>query len=387
MNERIPRSEITPEVELQAQEPVDEQPPRAAEVVRERATSDVVLTGLFVLAVLYTLYFARAVLLPLVLAILLTLILSPAVAALNKLRIPQPIGAAVVVALLLAVLGFSVGQLFDPAEEWLDKAPKTLRDMERKLRGIKKSVEEVTKAAEKVGEIAAVQDTSKATVAVPEPRLFSRILTGAQSFLVSVLSTVILLYFLLASGDMFLRKVVRVMPTFTDKKRAVEMARTIETEMARYLFTITCINLGLGVATGVAMYLLGMPNPVLWGVMVAVFNFVPYLGAGVSLIILTLVAFLSFDTISQILLAPAAFLVLTTLEGQILTPIITGRRLTLHPVVIFIGMLFWGWLWGIVGALMAVPILVTFKIICDHVDSLAPIGKFLSAPRSEVAEG
>jgi predicted PurR-regulated permease PerM len=387
MNERTPRSEITPEVAPQTQEPVDEQPPRATGVVKERAATDVVLTGLFVLAVLYTLYFARAVLLPLVLAILLTLILSPAVAALNKLRIPQPIGAAVVVALLLAVLGFGVGQLFDPAEEWLDKAPKTLRDMERKLRGIKKSVEEVTKAAEKVGEIAAVQDTSKATVAVPEPRLFSRILTGAQSFLVSVLSTVILLYFLLASGDMFLRKVVRVMPTFTDKKRAVEMARTIETEMARYLITITCINLGLGVATGVAMYLLGMPNPVLWGVMVAVFNFVPYLGAGVSLIILTLVAFLSFDTISQILLAPAVFLVLTTLEGQILTPIITGRRLTLHPVVIFIGMLFWGWLWGIVGALMAVPILVTFKIVCDHVDSLAPIGEFLSAPRAEVAEG
>ncbi|HET7237387.1 MAG TPA: AI-2E family transporter, partial [Terrimicrobiaceae bacterium] len=195
--------------------------------------------------------------------------------------------------------------------------------------------------------------------------------------------TVVLLYFLLASGDMFLRKLVRVLPRLKDQKHVVEIARTIQSDMARYLSTITYINLGLGIATTISMYLLGMPNPVLWGVMVAIFNYVPYVGASTSLLVLTAVAFFTFDEISHIVLVPAVFFSLTVLEGQILTPILTGRRLTLNPVVIFVSMLVWGWLWGVVGALMAVPILMTFKICCDHIESLSAIGEFLSGRQVE----
>lgn len=365
-----------------------EQEARPVDVVRFSGVPDFVLTGLFVLAIFYTLYFTRDVLLPIVLAILLTLVLTPAMRLLVRLRVPRPLGAALVVAALLGLLGFGVNLLFDPAAQWLAKAPDTFRDIERKLRNFKRSVERVSKAAEKVEEIAKVDPAGKApavTVAT-EPTLMRRILAGTQHALIAAASTIVLLYFLLAAGDMFLRKLVKVMPTFANKKKAVGVARTVQDEMGSYLFTITCINTGLGIATGVAMWLLGMPNPALWGVMAAVFNFVPYLGALTSLIVLSFVAVITFDGVAQALAVPATFFALTVVEGQILTPIITGRRLTLNPVVIFLAMLFWGWLWGMIGALIAVPIVMTFKIICDHVESLAPLGEFLSGQRTETLE-
>lgn len=378
MNEQTSQTELSP-----SSQPADNAP--APDVFKAAGDRNVILKGLFLLAIFYTFYFARDVLLPVVLALLLTLILSPAVRALNKLRLPEPAGAAVVVVALITALGFGVYSLIDPATAWIEKVPETLKQIEDKVRGIKKSVQEVTKAADKVEEITRVEakPPAKTQVVPQKPSLFSRFLIGTQSVLISAAFTIVLLYFLLASGDMFLRKLVRVLPTLADKKRAVEVARAIQTDMARYLFTVSCINCGLGIATGIAMYWLGMPNPVLWGVMVAVFNYVPYVGAGTSLTVLTAVAFLTFDEIGQVLLVPAVFFALTVLEGQILVPILTGKSLTLNPVVIFLSMLFWGWLWGIIGALMAVPILMIFKICCDHIESLAPIGEFLSGKRTE----
>jgi predicted PurR-regulated permease PerM len=242
-------------------------------------------------------------------------------------------------------------------------------------------VEGVSKAAEKVEQITSVTVDPRIKApdaAPPRPSLMNRMLAGTQDVLVTAASTIVLLIFLLASGDTFLRKVVRMLPTLSDKKTAVEVARTIHTAMARYLFTITAINVVLGVVTGAAMYFLGMPNPVLWGVMVAVFNYVPYVGPGVALCVLTLVAFLSFRDIHDVVLVPSVFLCITIVEGQFITPILTGRSLTLHPLVILLAMLFWGWIWGVVGALIAVPVLMTFKIFCDHVEPLMPIGEFLS---------
>lgn len=332
------------------------------------------------LAILYTIYFARAFLLPVVLAILLSLILSPAVRALKSLHLPEPAGAAVVVATLVAALVFAAGSVSAPAAEWINKAPEIIQDLEYKLRGVKKSVDQVAKVAEKVEAIAQSGDNAKRKdkVVPAQPSLLMRTFDGTQRFLLSAVSTLLLLFFLLASGDAFLRKAVRAMPTFADKRRAVGVARTIQSEMAHYLFTITCVNAGLGIATGLAMHWLGMPNPVLWGVMVAVFNYVPYLGATLSLVILSLVAFLSFEQIGQALLVPAVFLAFTTIEGQLLAPWILGGRLTLHPVLVFVSMLFWGWLWGVAGALIAVPVLVVVKILCDHFEKLHPVSEFMN---------
>jgi len=347
---------------------------------RHRADrGDRALKGLLALAVLYTAYFAQVILLPLSLAVLLTFLLSPAVRAMKRWRLPEPAGAAILVLGLAGAFVCAVYLLFDPGKRWIESAPQVLRQAEYKLNGVKKSVQQVTEAAAKVEEIASVdgRKPNGTQIVTTEPRLASRVLAGTQSVLPSVAATIVLLYFLLASGDMFLRKLVRVTPGLDRRKRTVCITRAIQTNLGRYLITVSCINAGLGLVTGVMLHLLGMPNPLLWGVMVATLNFMPYVGAAVSLVVLTVVAFLTFDGLGQIVAVPATFFILTAVEGQLLTPVLTGRRLMLNPVAIFLSMLFWGWLWGVVGALIAVPILMVVKVLCDHVKSLAPIGEFL----------
>jgi predicted PurR-regulated permease PerM len=287
---------------------------------------------------------------------------------------------------LSGVLGTALYQLFEPASDWLGKMPRITEQIERKLWNVRKSMEEVSKAAQKVEALTNVdgQTTQRQPQVVSrEPSLMSRVMTGTQNMLISAGATLVLLFFLLASGDLFMRKLVRVLPTLTDKKKAVGLARTIQSAMAQYLFTITCINVGLGVATALLMHLLGMPNPLLWGVMVALFNFIPYVGAAVSGIVLTVVAFVTFSDLHDILLVPLLYFSLETIEGQFITPYLTGRSLTLNPVMIFVSMLLWAWLWGVLGALMAVPILMTLKIFCDHIDSLQGVGEFVSGKATD----
>ncbi|HKA45993.1 MAG TPA: AI-2E family transporter [Burkholderiales bacterium] len=338
------------------------------------------LLVLTVLAVLYTLYFARAVLLPIVMAILLALILTPAVRALRRLHIPRGLGAALVVAMLVACLGGIVGWIYDPAAQWIEKAPSTIAEMELKLRGVKKRVEEMAKVAEKVEQLAAPATAAKPRP-VPAPAqgsLMQRTFSTTLTFLVTTGTTLVLLYFLLATSDLLMQKTLQVMSTREDRKRVVQIAREIESRMARYFGTVTLINAGLGIATGLAMFWLDMPNPVLWGVMAFAFNYFPYLGASASLIVLTVVAALTFDELRQVLLVPAVFFTFSVIEGQFLAPYIVGRHLVLNPVVVLLSMLFWAWLWGVVGALLAVPILVAFKIFCEHNDTLKPVGELLA---------
>jgi predicted PurR-regulated permease PerM len=367
---------------------IPEPPPEAQVDAKLSGAPGFAVKGLFILALFYTFYFARSLLLPVVLALLLSLILSPAVRALKRMFVPEPLGAAVVVVGLSALLVWGLVQLFEPATDWLAKAPKIAEQVERKLSTLRKSVEQVTSAAAQVEALTTVEAKEKRSpqVVAKPPSLLSRVLTGTQSVVIAAGATVVLLFFILASGDLFMRKLVRVMPTFEDKKTAVSVARTIQSAIARYLFTITCINVGLGVATGIALYLLGMPNPILWGVMVALFNYVPYIGPVVSGTVLTVVAFLTFEHMNDVLLVPAVYFTLETIEGHFITPILTGRSLTLNPVMIFLSMLLWGWIWGVVGALMAVPILMTLKIFCDHVESLHGLGEFLTGKSKPVED-
>ena len=168
------------------------------------------------------------------------------------------------------------------------------------------------------------------------------------------------------------------MPTLSDKKRAVSIAHEIEAQVSRYLFTVTLINCCLGFAVGTTVGLLGLPNPVMWGAMVALLNFIPYLGALTGIICMTLGAVLSFDSFSYALLFPASYLVLATLEGNFITPLVMGRSLTLNPVLVVLSLTFWGWMWGITGVILAVPILAAFKIFCSHIEPMEPLAEFIS---------
>jgi predicted PurR-regulated permease PerM len=337
------------------------------------------LTGLFILASFYTLYFGRAFFLPIVLALLLSFLLSPVVRGLKKLHIPEALGAALAIFSLLGLLVLGAVELATPAYEWMGQAPQSLRRIESKIRDLKKPVQTVSKATEQVEKIAKVSGGQDSTpkVQVTTESLGARVLGKTTELVSSAVVMLILLYFLLASGDLFLRKLIKVTPSLADKKRAVEIARQIETEVSAYLATITLINVVLGLAVWGALALIGVPNPLLWGVLATFANYIPYLGPILMVSVLTMVGLLTFPDVPHALLPPGAFLVLHVLETFLITPTILGRRLTLNPVMIFLGLTFWGWMWGIAGAILAVPIMVVFKIFCDHVESLAPVGEFL----------
>lgn len=347
---------------------------------RPRDVRSVALTGLFVLAVFYTLYFTRLFLLPIVLATVFGLLLSPVVRWLARLHVPQGLGAGIVV---LALVGVSLGSgylLLEPAGDWIDRAPSSMERIEAKLRRLKEPVAQMNRATEQVEKLTAVGGSAaprEGNVQVQRTTLTDQLVSRAQQFVAGVVVMLVLLYFLLASGDMFLRKLIRVLPTLDDKKRAVDIARQLQVDISLYLSTITVINIGLGVCVGVAMHLLGLPNPILWGVLATLLNYIPYLGGMIGIVILGFVAALTFDTPGQIALPPLVYFLLTAGEGYFVTPMVLGKRLTLNPVVILLGLIFWGWLWGVVGAVLAVPVLVSIKILCDHIPPLSSVGEFL----------
>jgi len=351
---------------------------RLGQALRDRIeVRSIAINGLFVLALLYTLYFARSFLLPIVLAVLLDFLLSPVIRTLKRARIPEPLGAALVVLGLLGVVGIGGYSLTDPARAWIAKAPASLAKVETRLRDLRKPVEQVTKTAEQVEAATEVEKGGPQEVVVRGPRLSERLFGTTQSLLAGALETVILLYFLLAVGDLFLQKLIKVLPLLRDKKKAVAIARETEASISTYLFTVALVNIVLGMVVTLVMVVVGMPNPLLWGALAAVAEFIPYIGASVVLGTLTLAGLVTFPTLGHALLVPAAYLAVNLIQSQFVSPMVLGRRLTLNPVAILVGLVFWWWLGGVGGAFIAVPLLATFKIFCDHIESLAPIGEFL----------
>ena len=361
--------------------PVAEEPRAdAADLQRLFATpsaiGSVALTGLLVLALLYTLYFARTLVLPIVLALLASFLLRPPVRALARLRIPEPIGAGLVLLALLGALAAGGYFLVDPASRWLAEAPRTVSQIERRLRELREPVERMSEATAQVEELAQGPRELQ-QVEVKDGSLGRALFDITWQVAAGVVVILVLLYFLLASGDLFLRKVIAVLPRLEDKKTAVVIARRIENDISTYLLTVTAINTCLGVATGLAMWAWGMPNPFLWGVLGGLANFIPYLGAFLAVGVVTGVGILTFDNALTGILVGATYWALTTLEGTLITPMVLGRRLILNPVVVFLSLIIWGWLWGVPGAMLAVPLVMTFKIFCDDIQALAPIGEFL----------
>ncbi len=340
------------------------------------------MTGLFLLALFYTIFFLRSLLLPIVLALLLSYLLRPIIRGLARIKISTHLGSALLLLSLVGGLAYAASFLAAPAAGWLEKAPYSLHQLQQKMLPLKKPMEKVAQASGAIENLTAPatapQQQKTQTVEVKQHALAEKIMVQTPEFIISALTMLILLYFLLAYDGVFLAKVIKLMPTLSDKKRAVSIAHEIEEQVSKYLFTITVINCCLGAAVGLTVGLLGLPNPTMWGVMVAVLNFIPYLGAFTGIVCMTLGAILSFDSISYALLFPASYLVIATLEGNFITPMVMGRSLTLNPVLVLLSLTFWGWMWGIVGVVLAVPILAAFKIFCSHIEPMEPLAEFMS---------
>jgi len=355
----------------------------AANELRRRlhplAVQSPVLNGILLLLTIYALKIASAVFIPLALALLLNVVFASVIRQLSRLRVPAPLSAALILAVLLGSVLFGLYQLAAPAREWTAKFPEVARQVERKLAGLKRSVQEVNKAAKEVERLATGGEKDAPKAAVQESTWGRTLLGSTQEVLVGGGLTLFLLFFFLASGDLFLRKLVSVLPSLQDRKLAVEISHQIEQDVSAYLLTVTIVNVCSGAAVGAGLYLLGLPNSFLWGVMAGFLHFIPFLGAVVGVSVVTMVALVSLEDLTLIALAPVIYVTLNLLQEYLVLPLIMGRRFTLNPVVILVWLIFMGWLWGLAGAIMAVPLLAILKIVCDRLPRLAALGEFLGS--------
>ena len=316
-----------------------------------RSLQLIVLISLFVTA-----YFAKDLILPIVLGFLLALTLSPVGRALNRVGVPHPVSAFLLVTATTLVIAAVVLLSAGTVAIWSDEIPQMGREIQIKLSGVSNAVETMRSASEEVQKLGTDSNTATAPqeVVVRQPGLLDTAMDTVSKTGASLAVILILALFLLGSGELFYLKLVQSMPTLTEKKRALHTVYAVEKRVSRYLLTIATINAVLGVLVGTYLTILGLPSAYIWGIAAFMLNFLPYIGG-------------------------IGYLTLTLLEGQIITPWLVGRRLEMNTVAVFLTVVFWGWLWGIPGALVAVPFLVVFKVVCENFEPLHTIGSFLSA--------
>ena len=335
------------------------------------------LGGLFFLALLAAAYVAREVILPLVFAVVLTLLLQPALRFLERLRLPRTFAALL---LILALFGTIVGlgtAVSGPARSWAGKLPEGIPRLQEKLSFVREPINTLQRFLQQVGDFGGTEPTTNATASAPGQTFLAKLFTGTRNFASGFFTTVLFLFFLLVSGDIFLQRFVEILPRFSSKRQVVEIDQQIERDISAYLVTITIMNAAVGIAVAFAMWLTGVGDPIFWGTVAFLLNYVPILGPALGVLIFLLAGLLTHDVLWQALLPAGLYLGIHLIEGETVTPMLVAKRFTLNPVLVIISLVFWFWLWGVPGAILAVPMLAIAKIICERVRSLAAVGHFL----------
>ncbi|XZE53512.1 AI-2E family transporter [Planctomycetaceae bacterium SH139] len=329
-------------------------------------------------------YYARSLITPFVVAFLLYLTLRPVVSQLSRHRVPPPISATVLLVIFLVILAIGVVTVIEPASSWTQNLPSQVARLRDKLSTMDGPFDELRRARKEVEAIgqaggggdAALDDPI--AVEVIQPAWTSRYLVNSTSSAISFLVVVVVLaFFLLATGDSLINRVLHVMPNFGQRRNTVELIVDLQSAVSRYLAQVTIINIGLGVAVAIVMYFLGMPTPLLWGTMATLLNYIPFLGALLGAAVIFLAAVVAFEPLSWAFLTTAAYLTLTTTEGQLITPTLIGRKLQLSPFFVIVSVVFWGWMWGIVGVFVSVPLLIVIRMACEHTAIAAPLAFIL----------
>jgi len=362
---------------------------------------------LLLIAAAFMLEHAKALLLPIVLAVILTFLLAGPVRRLRRAGVPEPIGAGLVVIALLTVLTLLGASLAAPAAEWWDEAPRTVRQLMQSLERVRTAVipeaakvaplpAEAPKPRRQSAVAAAAAEAASAVAAATPPRdplaeklategvnLGRAVLSQAVSFSVSAAATVILLYFLLASEHWLLSRTVEAVRRRRTRALVLGGLRQAQREIALFLGTMLAINIGVGSATALTLWAMGLPNPALWGTTAAILNFVPYLGPLIAIVLLVLAGVMAFGATAAVIGPPLAFLAIHAIESNFVTPWVVGRRLRLSPVSVFLSVMVWGWLWGIAGALIAVPLLLALRTVCKRTRRLALVCNYLEGDWTE----
>jgi predicted PurR-regulated permease PerM len=360
-----------------------------------RSMTLVVLTSLAVLAVLHV---ASGFFIPLMLGLVFSYALSPVVEALQRLRVPRAVSAAVLILSILGGAGTAVYSLADDANELIDSLPtaaKKLRDgLRKKVQGPATPLETVQKAAVELGRAADEAGATTATGTAPRTPGVSRVVVEKPPFnirdhlwtgtvgLLTLIGQLVLVtfltFFLLVSGDTFRRKLVKIAgPGLAAKRLTVQALDEINDQIQRYLLVQLLASVAVGLLTGIAFAMLGLKHAAVWGVAAGVLNLVPYIGSFAVTAGASLVAFMQFGEIDRALMVAGASLLINTVEGYLIIPWVTSKASRMNPVVVFVGVLAWGWLWGVWGLLLGIPILMAVKAVCDRVDHLKPVGELL----------
>ena len=365
---------------------------RKAQEVVERTSASVVQVCLIILtllAIVYTLYFAAGIILPFVLALVLAMVLGPAMRVMNRrLHIPRMIVALLLIIALFSIVGTLGYALSVPASAWIAKAPQSLPALMDKLSFLQRPIQLVEQGVHELQKaMSPGEQEPEGQPAVKQPSdmssrvlgIGSSVLAGGRAFLGQGFTVMLLLFFFLASSESLLRRFVEILPRFDDKRRAVSIVTEIEDSISQYLLTISMMNALVGLLNGVAVWLLGMPDPLLFGTLAFLLNYVPVLGPATGVVIFFFVGVFALPSIWQAFIPAAIYLGIHILEGETITPMLLARRFTLSPVMVISSLMFWDWLWGIPGALLSTPLLAVTKIVCDHIEVLTPLGHLLGA--------
>jgi predicted PurR-regulated permease PerM len=338
----------------------------------------ILLAVLLVLALLATAYLAAEIVQPMVFAFALNLLMRPGLRFLVRWRVPKAIAALI---LIVALFGTIVGvgaAVSGPAGVWAAKLPEGIPRLQQRLSFVREPIDTLQRFLTQMGSLGAGGAHEPAAGSLDSSHIVATLFAGARSFASGLFTTVLFLYFLLVSGDSFLRRLVEILPRFSSKRQAVAIAQQIESDISAYLVTITIMNAMVGVATAMIMWLTGVGDPILWGTVAFVLNYAPILGPFAAMVIFLLAGLLTIEPLWQALLPSGLYLAVHLIEGEAVTPLLLARRFTLNPFLVVLSLVFWFWMWGIPGAILAVPMLAIAKIACDRIRSLSALGHFLS---------
>lgn len=334
-------------------------------------------SGLLLLALFAACYIAAAIVLPVALAFVLMLVLRPALRISERWHVPRVVAILVLIILLFVVVAGLATALSVPAAGWAEKLPAALPRLQEHLRFLSEPIGIIQKILTQAKHLGRPSAEAMPVVTIEGSSVPQQLLGFVGGFLGELLETIVVLFFLLMSGDTFLRRLVEILPNFKNKRQAVEISLQIESDISAYLMTIALMNAGVGVLSGLAAWLCGLGDPLLWGTLAFLLNFVPVLGPAVGIAIFFTVGLLSFDTLWQAVLPTALYFGIHIVEGETLTPWLLARRFTLNPVLVILSLVFWYWMWGVPGAILATPMLAALKIVCDRIQPLAPLGHFI----------
>jgi predicted PurR-regulated permease PerM len=339
------------------------------------------LLALAIMAVGVILYFARAYALPLMAAFVLSVVLAPLCGRLEWFRLPTAIAALLALALASGVVYAGFAFIARPAATWIDKAPESLQKAERQLRKLRepfKTVQDISNEVE--GFSIAPAAPNARPVVVQGPKLTDSLIASAQVIVVQAAFALVLTYFFLLTRKELRLKIISLQTRVWNGVRAARIFRDVERGVSGYFVTFSLINMAAGIAVGVACWQLGLPDPAMWGGIAALLNFIPFVGPAITIALLALAGLSTFDTLIEASWPVLAYLGISFVESNIVTPTIMSRRMTLNPLAIILAVSFWTWIWGPVGALLALPLLIMLKVVCDHTPALRPVGTLIGGP-------